>query len=121
MSQLIDRFVDSLAAKGILPSTLNQYRDDLLRFERFLSREYGLYLSMQDAGKIRGHMLDAYGNHLYQRGLRASTRNKYIVELKEFFRYLHMADFIADDPSAVLNCVRKEAISSEQEKRLYTP
>lgn len=121
MSQLVERFVNSLEAKGILPSTFQQYRNDLLRFEHFLSAEYGLLLSVEDAGEIRVHMLDAYANRLYQRGLRPSTRNKYIVELKEFFGYLHTANFITADPSTVLSCVRKEPISPDKEQRLYTP
>lgn len=121
MSPLIERFINSLAAKGLLPCTFNQYRDDLLRFERFLHDEYNLHLSIDAVKNVRGHMLDAYANHLYQRGLRASTRNKYIIELKEFFQYLNRAGLIEGDPSAILGCVRKEPPSQNREEQLYTP
>lgn len=123
MTDLISLFTNSLAAANKQASTLSQYADDLRRFERFLQEEYGLSLTAQQAGEIRAYMLDAYAQWLFRRGLEISTRNKYIIELKRFFGYLHDAELIPGDPAKILHCIKEpdSAESPDARKEIYTP
>ena len=116
MTSTIDLFISSLAALNRQPVTLQQYRDDLRRFEKFLQQEFSLSLSAVDAINIRGYMLEAYMQQLFQRGLEVSTRNKYIMEIKEFFTYLYQSQLIDVNPSTVLRCIKEKDTPEKKEK-----
>lgn len=123
MDDLIRLFTDSMAAANKQPITLSQYADDLRRFERFLTERFNLALTLEQAGEIRAYMLDAYAQWLHKRGLEISSRNKYIVELKRFFGYLHAAELIPTDPSRILHCIREpdSAEDARNARCFYSP
>ena len=88
MTNLIERFLNQLAAEEKSPETLAHYGEELSRFEKWLGERYSLSLTEEHVPEVTAVMLSEYYQELYARGLSVPTRNNYVVILHRFFDYL---------------------------------
>lgn len=80
--------------KALSQNTLDAYRRDLAKFT-----EYAAGRGLKKAGEIkRGDLLDFLAT-LYARRLDARSVARYLVSLRQFFRFLMMDELITEDPS----------------------
>ena len=79
----------------------------------------------QNIERVSGLLLSEYVQMLYANGLKISTRNNYIIVLKEFFEFMNGAGVIRGNPSSVLHCAKdsdkKEMEAEEVDQKAYTP
>lgn len=120
MANLIERFLDQLAAEEKSPETLAHYGEELGRFERWLGERYSLSLTEEHVPEVTAVMLSEYYQELYARGLSVPTRNNYVVILHRFFDYLARLNKVSEDASRVLRCVKdkkaRKKLAKAQEK-----
>lgn len=80
--------------KALSQNTLDAYRRDLAKFT-----EYAAGRGLKKAGEIkRSDLLDFLAT-LYARRLDARSVARYLVSLRQFFRFLMMDELITEDPS----------------------
>jgi integrase/recombinase XerD len=80
--------------KALSQNTLDAYRRDLAKFT-----EYAASRGLKKAGEIkRSDLLDFLAT-LYARRLDARSVARYLVSLRQFFRFLMMDKLITEDPS----------------------
>jgi integrase/recombinase XerD len=80
--------------KALSQNTLDAYRRDLAKFT-----EYAAGRGLKKAGEIkRSDLLDFLAT-LYTRRLDARSVARYLVSLRQFFRFLMMDELITEDPS----------------------
>ena len=120
MISLIDIYLGHIAAEEKSPETIAQYGGVLRRFDAWLKAKHGLALNAEQAPLITGIMLTEYYQHLHVRGLAVSTRNNYVVILKEFFEFLLSAGAIPENPSALLHCIRGKQAEADSIPKMYT-
>ena len=120
MANLIERFLNQLAAEEKSPETLAHYGEELSRFERWLGERYSLSLTEEHVPEVTAVMLSEYYQELYARGLSVPTRNNYVVILHRFFDYLARLNKVSEDASRVLRCVKdkkaRQKLAKAQEK-----
>ena len=118
-------YLSHIEAEGRRPATIVHYGETLRRFEAWLLAAHGLTLTDQNIERVSGLLLSEYVQMLYANGLKISTRNNYIIVLKEFFEFMNGAGVIRGNPSSVLHCVKdndkKEMEAEEVDQKAYTP
>ena len=120
MTNLVDTFLNQLTAEEKRSKTREQYGGNLRRFERWLQETHSLLLTKEQIGVVTGLMLTEFYQHLHAQGLKASTRNAYVIALMEFFRFLQNAQVISDHPARVLHTVKEKKKSDADEHKQYT-
>ena len=81
MTNLVDTFLNQLTAEEKRSKTREQYGGNLRRFERWLQETHSLLLTKEQIGVVTGLMLTEFYQHLHAQGLKASTRNAYVIAL----------------------------------------
>ena len=123
--ELIPLYLSHIEAEGRRPATIVHYGETLRRFEAWLLAAHGLTLIDQNIERVSGLLLSEYVQMLYANGLKISTRNNYIIVLKEFFEFMNGAGVIRGNPSSVLHCAKdsdkKEMEAEEVDQKAYTP
>lgn len=123
--ELVSLYLSHIEAEGRRPATIVHYGETLRRFEAWLSAAHGLTLTDQNIERVSGLLLSEYVQMLYANGLKISTRNNYIIVLKEFFEFMNGAGVIRGNPSSVLHCAKdsdkKEMEAEEVDQKAYTP
>lgn len=108
MENLIDLYISHLEylhrteRKPFSPLTFTQYREKLTLFERFLSEEYQLSLTMEHVHLVTADIVNAYYDRLIDLKRARNTRNNYISILKCFFDFLMKKKIITVDPGEEL-------------------
>lgn len=120
MKNLIDTFLQHISAEEKRDKTLVQYGGNLRRFERWLTKAHDLTLDEDHVQSVTGMMLTEFYQTLHGQGLKVSSRNAYVIALKEFFGFLKAAQVISEDPSDVLHSVRDKKRPADAEEKLYT-
>ena len=119
MTNLVDTFLNQLTAEEKRSKTREQYGGNLRRFERWLQETHSLLLTKEQIGVVTGLMLTEFYQHLHAQGLKASTRNAYVIALMEFFRFLQNAQVISDNPARVLHTVKEKKKSDADEHKQH--
>jgi integrase/recombinase XerD len=79
--------------RGLAPNTVAAYRRDLSKFSQYCSKR------SLSAKKVRKeHVVDFLGS-LYGRGLDSRSVARYLVTLRNFFRFLHQENVIQLEPT----------------------
>lgn len=117
---LIDLYIGHIAAEEKSLNTLAQYEGELRRFERWLKTMCSLSLEEDQAMRIKGVTLTMYYQYLHEQKLAITTRNNYVVILKEFFEFLKGVGAIPEDPSVMLHCIRAKEESETDSQLLYS-
>lgn len=120
MKSLIDLFINHLHAEEKAEKTLAQYQGVLERFERWLESTRGLTLSETDAASITALMLTEFYQYLFQQQFKTSTRNNYVIVLKEFFSFLTAMKAIPEDPSVMLHCIKEKKKPQDDDMAIYS-
>lgn len=120
MRDLIDAFLQHIAAEEKRQKTLVQYGGNLRRLERWLGEHERLALDAEHIASVTGMMLTGFYQSLHADGLKGSTRNAYVIAIKEFFGFLKAAQVISEDPSCVLHCVKEKKRPADAEEKRYT-
>ena len=98
----ISSFLEMLAAeRGAARATLTSYGRDLADFTAFAAKRGG---APADADT---ETLRAYLTALHKRGLSAATQARRLACLRQFFRFLSNDGMRTDDPTTVLDGVRR--------------
>lgn len=122
--ELIPLYLSHIEAEGRRLATIVHYGETLRRFEAWLSASHDLTLTDQNIERVSGLLLSEYVQMLYANGLKISTRNNYIIVLKEFFEFMNGAGVIRGNPSSVLHCVKdsdkKEMEAEEVDQKIPT-
>src|SRR6201981_1266757 len=79
--------------KGLSSNTVSAYRRDLLKFDAFARKRK---LALEAIG--RDDLVDFLAS-LYRQKLESRTVARHLVTLRNFFRYAHVQELIAEDPS----------------------
>ena len=88
MTNLIERFLNQLAAEEKSPETLAHYGEELSRFEKWLGERYSLSLTEEHVPEVTAVMLSEY----YQEGtIRMSTGNLFAVDVYDGHLYQAIA------------------------------
>jgi integrase/recombinase XerD len=82
--------------KGLAPNTHEAYRRDLSKFVAFVAKR------KLDLAKVSRDEIVDFLAGLYQQRLESKTVARHVVTLRNFFRYVHMQEWIAEDPAANL-------------------
>lgn len=117
---MIDLFINHLRAEDKAGKTLDQYRGILKRFECWLHATHALTLSKTDVASVSALMLAEFYQDLYSRRFKTSTRNLYVVVLKEYFSFLTAMKLIPEDPSVSLHCVKEKKKPQDEDSAIYT-
>lgn len=117
---MIDLFINHLRAEDKAGKTLEQYRGILNRFEGWLHVTHALTLSKADVVSVSALMLAEFYQDLYTRRFKISTRNLYVVVLKEYFAFLTAMKIIPEDPSGSLRCVKEKKKPQDEDSAIYT-
>ncbi len=117
---MIDLFINHLRAEDKASKTLDQYRGILSRFEGWLHATHGLTLSGTDIPSVSALMLTEFYQDLYSRHFKTSTRNLYVVVLKEYFAFMATMKIIPEDPSGALHCVKEKKKPQDEDSAIYT-
>ncbi len=117
---MIDLFINHLRAEDKAGKTLDQYRGILNRFEGWLHATHGLTLSGTDISSVSAMMLAEFYQDLYNRRFKISTRNLYVVVLKEYFAFMAIMKIIPEDPSGSIHCVKEKKKLQDEDSAIYT-
>lgn len=103
--------------KGLSENTVVSYRSDIDKLLRFLADKK---MMIRDAGP---EVLHEFLATLHDLGIASSSQARIISGLKSFFRYLKMEDYIADNPTLLLDAPRlgrhlPEVLSVEEIDRM---
>ena len=120
MDNLIGSFLGHLTAEECAENTSIQYGSVLQRLEAWLIVTHQLSLAPEHVGQITGLILAEYYQNMHNRGLAVSTRNNYVVAIKQFFAFLMAANVISVNPTDVLHCVKEKKQNISDEDQLYT-
>lgn len=120
MSSMIPVFLDQLTAEERAENTRLQYGGVLQRLEAWLSEHHHLTLSAEHVGQITGLMLTEYYQELHARGLAVSTRNNYVIAIREFFSFLMAASVIPSNPTGVLHSVKEKKKAPTDDEQMYS-
>ena len=83
--------------RGASEHTVRAYMSDLNDFEKFLTRWSGLPLPLDNADTAAIH---SYLADLYRRDLQATTANRRLSSVRNFFRFLRREGILDSDPTA---------------------
>lgn len=120
MSDLVGTFLGHLIAEEHSENTKLQYGGVLQRLEGWLVENYQLPLDAEHIAQVTGLMLTEYYQGLHTRGLAISSRNNYVVAIKEFFEFLIDANVIATNPADVLHCVKEKKKNPTEDAHMYS-
>jgi integrase/recombinase XerD len=97
METQIRTFLNALRVeKGLSANTLLAYRRDVVKFAEFAA---GRRLDLKDIQ--RGDIVD-FLTTLYKRGLDSRSVARYLVTIRNFFRFSLIEGYIVDDPAATI-------------------
>ncbi len=82
--------------KGLAANTLSAYRRDLAKFEVFAKKQ-----KLDIALVNRDNLVDFLAG-LYRQKLESKTVARHLVTLRNFFRHAQVQEWVAEDPSALL-------------------
>lgn len=92
MNNHLEAFLESLyAERGASKNTLEAYRNDLLKFQKFLS-----FTPLEKATQDN---IRAYIHYLASREFSASSRNRKLSALRQFYNFLYLQKIVAVNPS----------------------
>lgn len=101
MSARIQAFLDFCRIeKGLAPNSVDAYRSDLARFERFTKEEYGGALPGREE---LGHYLDS----LRRAGFSSRTIARHLTTVRNFYTFLLREEVIGADPTVTLSPPRQ--------------
>ncbi len=135
MDQNIQGFLDYLSLeKGLSPLSLQSYRSDIAKFERFIEKQD------KDPGELRQSDLSGFLDHLRGSGMAPSSIARHLSSLKGFYRYLNKAGETSNNPvesitgprlfrvhpgalkieevKSLLDCARRGAETDRSKKKL---
>lgn len=101
----IDKVIEAyeghlLLEKGLSANTIASYRDDVDKLLRFMADRN---VMLRDADV---QLLHEFLACLHDLGIAATSQARIISGLKSFFRFLHREEFIADNPTLLLDAPR---------------
>ena len=102
MRRAAKRFINYIRSeRGMSPSTVHSYRQDLKKFIEFLEKHWGRYLLPGDVTQeMILAFLDFLANTGYQKKNGPASRARRLVAIRSFFRYLLQHGLVARDPAA---------------------
>lgn len=101
---LVASFLDKIRAEdGLSLNTILSYGKDLELFCQFLAPQK---IALQ---KVNTDHLKDYLNELYKQDLRASSVNRKVSVLKNFYKFLESENLITDNPTLYLQGQKREA------------
>jgi site-specific recombinase XerD len=102
MRRAAKRFINYIRSeRGMSPSTVHSYREDLKKFIEFLESHWGRYLLPGDVTQeMILAFLDFLANTGYQKKNGPAARARRLVAIRSFFRYLLRHGLVARDPAA---------------------
>ncbi|MBO2945084.1 site-specific tyrosine recombinase XerD [Paenibacillus sp. F411] len=104
MKEHLESYITYMAdEKGLSPSTLASYRNDITGF-----MEYAAERGTEHLVDVNRTQLSLYIGHLKQQGRAVSTVMRSIVSLKSFFQYLVRNQMLQQDPSVHLESPKAE-------------
>jgi len=99
MNNHLEAFLESLyAERGAAKNTLEAYRSDLLRFQKFLS-----FTPLEKATQDN---IRAYIHYLASQEFSPSSRTRKLSALRQFYNFLYLQKVIASNPSADIDFPR---------------
>ncbi len=123
LDNLLDQFLTHiLTERGLSKNSVEAYNNDLKHFLNFVE-ERGIH-SINDIK--RTHIL-LFQKHLKEKGYNVSSRYRYLVSLRRFFKYLLREEIITEDPTRNIELPSKDkklpkVLSEEEvEKLLNAP
>jgi integrase/recombinase XerC len=102
MRRAAQRFINYIRSeRGMSPSTVHSYREDLKKFIEFLEKHWGRYLLPGDVTQeMILAFLDFLANTGYQKKNGPASRARRLVAIRSCFRYLLRHGLVARDPAA---------------------
>lgn len=79
--------------KNLSENTITSYRTDITAFIQFLSGS-----KIEDPSKIKEQHISSFLKLLYNIGLSSSSAARYFSSLRGFFKFLHMNNYIEENP-----------------------
>ena len=101
MRRAVKRFINYIRSeRGLSPSTVQSYRDDLKKFIEYLESRWGRGLLLGDVTPEMIHeFLDFLAHTGYRKKNGAAARAKRLVSVRSFFRYVQRQGLLAKDPA----------------------
>ena len=119
MKSYVDLYIGHLAAEDKSPDTLAQYQGQLNRLEKWLKKNCNTDLSNEGIHAVTGIMLTEFYQTLHMRNFAVSTRNRYVIAIKEFFEFLMGIGAVSKNPSAVLHCIKEKETPDSIQPHMY--
>ncbi len=93
--RLAEQFLEAMRAeRNASPRTCASYGEDLLSFQHFLANVAKLSVLEVQASHIRDYL-----THLTERGLKATSLNRHLSTLRQFYRFLMQDRLREDNPT----------------------
>jgi len=101
MKDVIARYLDYLrSVRNASPSTLRNYRTDLLEFVEYLTPPGAVTLPL---GKIDHRTIREFMGHLHDRGLQKSSIARKLASIRSFFKYCVREGRLENSPARLVS------------------
>ena len=101
MKDVIARYLDYLrSVRNASPSTLRNYRTDLLEFVEYLTPPGAATLPL---GKIDHRTIREFMGHLHDRGLQKSSIARKLASIRSFFKYCVREGRLENSPARLVS------------------
>lgn len=110
--EYLDLYIMYLESNNRSETTINQYRNELERFYKFLNEK-----SILEIKDIQTIHIDLYQASLKKNNKSASIAKKISI-LKSFFKYLHSRKYIKDNPTQSLDPIKIKDVDRKKKENL---
>ncbi|MDP9471379.1 MAG: tyrosine-type recombinase/integrase [Chloroflexota bacterium] len=101
----IERFLQTQEGRNRSPQTLRAYRSDLTQLATWLRTDNPLLV---DPADVTGEDLNAFLADLGRRGLSGVSRARKLAAIREFYRFLTLADVVEQSPVDGVDTPKRE-------------
>lgn len=99
---LFEKYKSVLIDRGLLELSLRNVFTNLNRCRTFIIKKYGVDISTENIQHVRGYMLSAYDEDNRSRGLKITTRQTIINNLRPYFHWVYNLEYTSRDVGDVL-------------------